>query len=423
MLSRRKLLGHSHRLGAGLLGAGLLPGRLWAAPEDKAGKKFLFVFASGGWDPTWVFAPIFDSPTIYIDPQATAASISGVGFTDSSARPSVRSFFERYAAKTCIINGFEVRSVTHERCRRLLMTGKSQATADDWPSILAGAVGGYLLPHLVVSGPAYTSTYTTSVMRLGETGQFAGLLDGSALASSEPALQPPSTETQAAMDAFVQTRLTERLAKVGTGRESRFFADMQVAADQLALVRELSGLDLSVNHEDITPVSELVKPALECFEKGYSRCAMVAHEGLFNVGWDSHSSLEVQSDHFELLFSDLMLIMNELDTRRGTGGAPLSEEVVVVVVSEMGRGPVLNATNGKDHWTFTSMMMLGPGVKGGQVLGGYDADFVGLPVDTASGMPSESGTLLSSGNIGNTLLALADVDPVSEEEVVLGALT
>jgi uncharacterized protein (DUF1501 family) len=150
---------------------------------------------------------------------------------------------------------------------------------------------------------------------------------------------------------------------------------------------------------------------------------MVAHEGLFNVGWDSHSSLEVQSDHFELLFSDLMLFMNELDTRRGTGGAPLSEEVVVVVVSEMGRGPVLNATNGKDHWTFTSMMMLGPGVKGGQVLGGYDADFVGLPVDTASGMPSESGTLLSSGNIGNTLLALADVDPVSEEEVVLGALT
>lgn len=419
MLSRRSLI---HRTGLASLASALAPRTLWAAPEDKANRKFLFLFVSGGWDPTYVLAPLYDAPNIYVDPSGTRTTIDGITFTENPNRPQVSTFFQRYAAKTCVINGFEVRSVTHERCRRLMMTGKSQANADDWPSILAGSVDDYLLPHLVISGPAFTSSYTTSVMRLGETGQFAGLLDGSALQNSEPMVMPPGTENQAAVDAFVRQRMTERAALAGVGREAAFYADYQIASEQLDLVRQLQGLDLSVQLQGITPVSERVKPALECFAKGYSRCAIVEHAGLYDIGWDSHSNLEMQSFHYETLFSDLNLILDDMASRTGTSGKPLTEEVVIVVVSEMGRGPTLNATGGKDHWTFTSMMMLGPGVRGGQVLGGYDDNLLGLPTDTATGQPDEKGTLLSSENIGTTLLALADVEPVSEAEAILAVL-
>ncbi len=416
MLSRRTLLRNMAAAGS----LGLLPRRLQAAPADPAGRKFLFVFAWGGWDPTWVFAPMFDSPFVDMDARSEPYTVGGLTVVDGPDRPSVRTFFDRYAAQSCILNAFEVRSVTHERCRRLLMTGNSISSADDWPSILAGSAVGYTLPHLVVSGPAYTSQYTTSVMRLGETGQFATLLDGTALLSSEQRAMPLVGDTQAAVDNFLAQRIADFEARAGIGRAQRFAADLSSSSAQTELVRHLGNVDLSVQLNGITPVSELVKPALACFEAGYSRCAIVAHEGQYNITWDSHSNIADQARHYESLFGDLLQIMNELETRRSPSGRLLSEEVVVVLCSEMGRGPRTNATGGKDHWTFTSAMFVGPGVQGGQVLGAYDENLLGMPVDLDSGLPSETGTLLAAENFGATVLALADLE--ADAEPVRGLL-
>jgi uncharacterized protein (DUF1501 family) len=85
--------------------------------------------------------------------------------------------------------------------------------------------------------------------------------------------------------------------------------------------------------------------------------------------------------------------------------------VVTVVISEMGRAPTINASGGKDHWTFTSAMLVGPQIAGGRVFGAYDEAYVGRPIDLASGEPTDNGTLLSTENLGATLLAMADVDP------------
>lgn len=410
--SRRELLKHLALAG----GLGMFPKRLSASADALADRKFLFIFTLGGWDPTWVFAPMFGTGVSY-DAQSTAASVGGIDFVDSFDRPSVRRFFEQYAAQTCIVNGFEVRSVTHERCRRLMMTGKSQSDADDWPSILAGSVEGYILPHLVISGPAYTANYTTAVMRLGETGQLAGLLDGSALRESQMMTQALVGQTQSDVDQFVKSRLDQYAAGAGLGRQSRFAADFETSASQLNLVRTLQGLDLHVELNGITPVSERVKPALTCLAGGYSRCAIIAHEGLYDVGWDNHSNIAEQARHYELLFADLLAIFADMENRMGSTGKPLSEEVVVVVCSEMGRGPTLNATGGKDHWTFTSAMLIGQGIRGGQVVGAFDENLLGRPIDLASGAPTENGTLLSSENIGATLLALADIDPGEAEPI------
>lgn len=416
--SRRELLKHA-TLAAG---AGLIPARLSAAPQDLADRKFLFVFCLGGWDPTYVFAPMFDSGFVAVDPKSSVATAGGLTYVDGFERPSVKRFFERYAAKTCIINGFEVRSVTHERCRRLMMTGKSQSNADDWPSQLAGSVDGYILPHLVISGPAYTSNYTTAVMRLGETGQLAGLLDGSALNTSETQARALAGASQTSADLFVRQRIEAFEAEAAKGRQRHFASDLHTAADQLDLVRNLQGLDLSVQLNGITPVHERVKPALSCLAGGYSRCAIVGHEGLFDIGWDNHSNIEQQSQHYEVLFADLLSIYEDMEGRTGVSGKPLSEEVVVVVCSEMGRGPTMNSTGGKDHWTFTSAMLIGPGVRGGQVLGAYDDTLLGRPMDLESGEPSDNGTLLSSENFGATLLAMADIDP-GEAGPILAAFT
>jgi uncharacterized protein (DUF1501 family) len=85
----------------------------------------------------------------------------------------------------------------------------------------------------------------------------------------------------------------------------------------------------------------------------------------------------------------------------------------VVVFSEMGRAPRTNAWGGKDHWTYTSVLLAGAGVRGGQVIGGVDGSYRGRPVDLGTGALSGDTTPLVASHIGATLLALGGVDPAA----------
>lgn len=412
MVSRRTLLG---AMGLGGAFAGLVgPRRALAAPPV-TDRKFLFVYCVGGWDPTWVFAPKFGLDSIDIDPMGTAAHIGGIDFTDAANRPAVRSFLNTYASRTCVLNGVEVRSVTHERCRRILLTGSSGADADDWPSILAGSSGDYLLPHLVLSGPSYTSTFGSAAVRVGSSGQLGQLLDTTAFARADVPLVGLPASVNERVAARVRARVDTMALDAPTGRARDFLAAYGAALDQAALVEAIAGeVDLAPRIGDgCVEVADTLGPALACLERGYSRCAIVQHGGFCDLGWDSHSDIEMQGTHFELLFRDLVTLMEELDTRTGPAGGRLADEVTVVVLSEMGRTPKLNGAGGKDHWTYTSAMLLGAGVAGGRVIGGYDDLFVGEPVDLASGELDPAGTALTSSHLGATLLALADVDPAA----------
>ena len=117
--------------------------------------------------------------------------------------------------------------------------------------------------------------------------------------------------------------------------------------------------------------------------------------------------------------------MASLDATLSPSGRPLSEEVTVVLFSEMGRDPRINGQMGKHHWTHTSAVLVGAGVSGGQVIGEFDQDVTSSPIDLISGGVDAAGTDLGPGNIGATLLALGDVDPgvyLGESEPILAAI-
>jgi hypothetical protein len=164
--------------------------------------------------------------------------------------------------------------------------------------------------------------------------------------------------------------------------------------------------------------------AFDCFELGLSRCAMVRYKGWCAEGWDTHQKIELQSVNFHDLFSYLNGVLAAMDGRVGTSGSPLSEEVTIVVFSEMGREPRLNTWGGKDHWTYTSAMLIGAGVAGGRSIGGLDDQGKGSPVDLNSGEISGGGTGLLPSHLGATLLAMGDVDPAAhiENPAVLAAV-
>jgi hypothetical protein len=69
--------------------------------------------------------------------------------------------------------------------------------------------------------------------------------------------------------------------------------------------------------------------------------------------------------HLDLTYSALM---EDLSTRG------LLDETLVVLMSEMGRTPRVNANGGRDHWTYCySVLLAGGGIRGGTVYGASDA--------------------------------------------------
>jgi uncharacterized protein (DUF1501 family) len=112
--------------------------------------------------------------------------------------------------------------------------------------------------------------------------------------------------------------------------------------------------------------------------------------------WDSHTGNDENQDRcYENGFSELAQISQQLDD------LGLRDRAVVLAMSEMGRTPRLNSSNGKDHWPYTSLMAWGPGVVAG-VHGETDSALAALPIDDE---------LLTPARLAGGLLEHFDVDP------------
>ncbi len=394
-LSRRQLLG----LGA----AGLLLPSLGASVAASK-RRFLFVHCYGGWDTTRIFQPAFGSSIVDMESEAVEAEVGGIHFVDHPDRPQVRAFFENYADRTCIMNGIEVRSVTHERCARIVMTGSAEGQADDWAATLAGrSPNRYLLPYFVLNGTAFTASYSDRVVRVGADGQLGRLLDGAIL--GENGFRVPSVSRSAAVDSFVRDRMSASAGPTAAAA-SRALADLE------ALQVDVGDLGIGSYRSGCQQLPGQLSTIWDVFERGLARTALMEYRGWCNQGWDSHSNNDrLQSRNYAELFDLLRQGIADLDSRSSVDGGRLADEVVVVLFSEMGRTPQQNAAGGRDHWTFTSALLFGAGLRGGQVVGGFDDSGYGSALDFESGAALAEGAGLSAANLGATLLALGDVDP------------
>ncbi len=405
--TRRRLL--QLGLAGGLVPALSLPflSRPARAEGSAADRRFLFIFCQGGWDPAWAFAPLFDSGRVDMPSEAAAAEVEGIPFVDVAAAPSVRGFFEQFGDQTCVINGLEIQAVAHSACERIAMTNSATEGGDDWAAILAGnAHTAPLIPHLHVSGPAFGNRFASSIVRGGTSGQLASLLDGEALARSDLPAGGLSESALRLADARSLARAQRWASTAPAGRGAQLGEAAVAAEGALGELTDLS--DMLVQGGSTALVDRLALP-LAALSAGVSRTAMVSYKAWDNVfnGWDTHQDVSLQANHYEELFAALTTVL-----------PALGSNTTVVVLSEMGRFPRINTTGGKDHWTYTSAMLIGAGVAGGQAIGAYDSELLGLPVDLASGALHSGGTSLLAGHLGATLLALGDVDPA---EYVRGA--
>ena len=423
MTTRRTLL---KATGAGLLafGAplpfGLRSGLATANPLTNGKLKFLFVFNSGGWDPTRVFVDGFDNQAIDMEAGAERNQAGDLNYISHPGRPSVDAFFQAWGERTAVCNGMLVRSIAHEICTVLAMTGDSSGTRPDWPAILANEQRqDFIIPHVVLDGPSFPGDLGVAVARAGGQGQLDALIDGSALDLSTMSAGGPSHPAEGIMDAYMLRRTQAAAAGATTAAQAQLTGDLAHAVEQARALKDLRYvMDFSVG----STLGSQAQVAADLLSLGVARCATLRQA----ASWDTHADNDnLQSPLWEGLFDGLNQLMSVLQTTPGELAPTLADETVVVVLSEMGRTPQLNGFDGKDHWPYTSAMLIGPSVQGGRVYGGLDSQVYGLPIDPVSG-DTGGEQLFSAEALGATLLAMADVDPgpfVQGVSPIMGMLT
>ena len=130
--------------------------------------------------------------------------------------------------------------------------------------------------------------------------------------------------------------------------------------------------------------------------------------------WDTHPDNSEQTPLYNDLFLELKRLMDTLHQTRGQSGRPLIEETTVVVYSEMGRTPLYNAEGGRDHWPYTSVMLMGAKINGGKTVGAYDDQFTGIGFDPRTGTLSTTELGMPAVDLGATLAHLAGLDAGQE---------
>jgi uncharacterized protein (DUF1501 family) len=123
----------------------------------------------------------------------------------------------------------------------------------------------------------------------------------------------------------------------------------------------------------------------------YSQCISI--QAGSPLQWDTHhNNATEQSSNFESLFSALNSLLSSVNS--GSLSA-LSNNLTIVVKSELGRSPQLNSSlkKGKSHWPFTSTMLWGTGINGGKTFGETDNRLRGLPINPIFGEVNGTGAI------------------------------
>lgn len=367
-LTRRQLLAGLGALG---LGAPLLS-RIATAAGDR---RVVVYWNKGGWDPTYIFDPHFESSVIQGDSQSVPAEAGGIAFADAQSRPSVRRVFEDFGERSVVINGLAVGSISHTACSRLMLTGARDLGQPDLPSLVAASLAGQAaVPFLALSGPRFP----------GDQGQVL-------LSASPDAVELIAQTREMPNEALVRAYLGD----LGQGE----------GAKELAYADSLERLPRLLEQGDLLTGESDLERAISALEADLCRSlifqASLPMRTLLDSHQDNHNN---QARALESSFADLHTLLSSLES------AGTLDRTLVLVLSEMGRTPVLNASEGKDHWPYTSALLIGGGISGGRVIGATDEGMAAVGMDRATGQTSASLSAPTTADLVGGVLQHLDLD-------------
>ena len=109
-----------------------------------------------------------------------------------------------------------------------------------------------------------------------------------------------------------------------------------------------------------------------------------------NASFDTHSQNgpQIHTNHLHIAFESIGRMLLEMDLTPAGNGKTLLDDTLVYIYSDFGR---TFPRFGSDHHPATCAVLVGGGVNGNQMLGGYDETLSGTPLGAAVDVISEDG--------------------------------
>lgn len=408
-----------------------------AAGASCKDRYFVFAYFGGGWDTLMCIDP--RDPAVFtpdrramtkIDPayDRLKAPYDSIGFqrmdgTPFSFGPAIGEM-KKHVDVMAVVNGVAMDTLVHEVGRRYFTTGLYprglNAAGSSVPTVVSAQCGdGPPIPNLAFRVETYNA---------GQPGFASGLMVNSVADLSralKPAVDPLPPAAQAAVTAFGQNDV----ACVGDAyRSSGQVAAYRAAA---AKARALIAGNLYRHFDFLNPTDPSMKAvrdryaiatqtevggpegsaatAAQALKNGVSQCVSLQLGG----GLDTHDS-DWETDHPDLLLrgmNGLASLVSDLKASAHPAGGTYIDRTTIIAYSEFARGPMINNIGGRDHHLGNSCILMGAGIKGGQVFGKTsDVGFLPVTIDTKTGAPSPTGTILTPKHVYATLLATAGLD-------------
>lgn len=393
-LSRRTLL----RLGGLALAGSVLGGRRAAAGRGARPRYVLFVHVFGGMDAIWTLDP---RTRAEVDPRVAVPYGPRAICEAGGLRlgPHCRALVP-HAATLTVLHGVQARTASHVAGAAQFLRGRLNVV-EAMPSLPA-ILGGHRDTQAVAAVMLALSDYLYGPDWLGVATLDDARRPGDALSVLEGL--PPDVLAQLAA---VYARRARELRALG-GVERARIADELDGLAQLATALPRAPRFRPARWAEWPELGERLQRALWLFEHDLSATVFCQPP---DVSWDTHWDNDAQQEALSpRLFAQLARLFGELDRRRNAHGR-LADQVLVVVGSEFGRLPYLNARAGKDHLPEMSLLLRGPGLRPG-TFGAADAHMAGYPIDLRTGRPQDHGHELTLDDVGASILRWCGVDPL-----------
>lgn len=417
--------------GAVLPSLGVLPGILHAASPTITDRYFVFAYFSGGWDGLLALDP--RDPTVFTPGAVSTTGIQpaydrlrGLDESDYLVPTSVDGMtFGPYIGdiadpvightdKLTVIRGMAMEAVAHQVARRHVLTGIRPAGT----AVRGSSVATILAYLLGESEPIPNLVAGLSSFNMGHP-LWASGLPASSIDDLYKALSPSETDLMASQRDALETFFEKQEQQASNQRAKDVYANRSLARDliesdlaeyfnvdsadaEMTDLRERFGVDSGTTGDG----GYMALMAAQALTKGISRCVTIKVAD----GLDSHQGAAWEGDHGPAMregFDSISALASYLeDTPFGDEpGDNWLNHTTIMCFSEFGRGAELNNNGGRDHNLINAMMMLGAGIKGGQVLGATtDLGMMASPVDLTTGALSPMGELIGNNHIARTLL-------------------
>ncbi|UCH40910.1 MAG: DUF1501 domain-containing protein, partial [Gammaproteobacteria bacterium] len=346
--------------------------RLALAQQAFSGPYWLFIEASGGWD-----------PTSFCDPKGFGLGVNGdinnydqndigqIGnlryapppdsFANNTSLFSNRDFFEAHYQRLLVINGINYRTNSHSVGRTASWTGSK---ARNYPSIGA----------LIASEEAPDLAMPIVANRSSESSKTNGLVPrslvrGSSLNAIREIAFPNRTNVNQT-NQYHSNAVRNLIESASAARRQRQINEQRLLRVQRALAlhdaarnRDVSSLQGFVNNLNATSAANAyvnsrgsarnlfnqAQTAFAAFEAGAAATAQIDMGG-----FDTHDDHDAR--HYPRLMDYLAAVDNIIDDAMARG---IGDNLIIVMASDFARTNKYNSDNGKDHWSHTSMMVWG----------------------------------------------------------------